>query len=84
MATQARTPAARCISTPEGIGALYSPERSAAMKKAHIRQRKLVLQKEAIQILSTYHLEAVGGGVESNTLTLCLTRKTCASVEFSC
>jgi hypothetical protein len=55
------------------------------MKKAHIRQRKLVLQKEAIQILSTHHLEAVGGGVESNTLpTLCLTRKTCASVEFSC
>ena len=53
------------------------------MKKA-IRQRKLVLAKEAIQILSTNHLEAVGGGVESNTLTVCFTRKTCASVEFSC
>jgi hypothetical protein len=54
------------------------------MKKAQIRQRKLVLQKEAIQVLSTPHLEAVGGGIESNTLTLCLTRKTCASFEFAC
>jgi hypothetical protein len=54
------------------------------MKKANIRQRKLVLAKEAIQILSTHHLEAVGGGVESNTLTLCLTKKTCASFEFAC
>ena len=55
------------------------------MKKANIRQRKLVLHKEAIQILSTYRLEAVGGGVESNTLpTLCLTKKTCVSFEFAC
>ena len=55
------------------------------MKKSNIRQRKLVLQKEAIQVLSTNHLEAAIGGVESNTLpTLCLTRKTCVSFEFSC
>ncbi|HEY0986546.1 MAG TPA: class I lanthipeptide [Kofleriaceae bacterium] len=55
------------------------------MKKSNIQHRKLVLHKEAIQVLSTRHLEAAIGGVESNTLpTLCLTRKTCVSFEFAC
>lgn len=55
------------------------------MKKSNLRPRKLVLQKESIQVLSTSHLEAAIGGVESNTLpTLCLTKKTCVSFEFAC
>jgi hypothetical protein len=55
------------------------------MKKSRNLQRRLVLQKEAIQVLATSQLEAVGGGVESNTLpTLCLTVKTCVSFEFAC
>jgi hypothetical protein len=55
------------------------------MKKHNTRQRRLVLQKEAIQVLATTRLEAVAGGVESNTIpTLCLTVKTCASFEFAC
>lgn len=54
------------------------------MKKFKNRPR-LVLQKEAIFVLTTSQLEAVGGGVESNTLpTLCLTVKTCVSFEFAC
>lgn len=55
------------------------------MKKHTIRHKRLALQKEAIQTLSTSNLEAVAGGVESNTIpTLCLTIKTCASFEFAC
>jgi len=54
------------------------------MKKSATQKRKLVLQREAIQVLSTNHLEAAVGGIESNTLTLCLTKKTCVSFEFAC
>jgi len=55
------------------------------MKKRNLRQRRLVLQKEAIQVLATSNLKAVFGGIESNTIpTLCLTVKTCASFEFQC
>jgi hypothetical protein len=55
------------------------------MKKHNTHQRRLVLQKEAIQVLSTTRLEGVIGGIESKTIpTLCLTVKTCASFEFAC
>ena len=54
------------------------------MKKLKTRQRTLVLRKDTIQVLAAKELEAVAGGVESNTLTLCLTVKTCASFEFAC
>jgi hypothetical protein len=55
------------------------------MKKSTTPRRRLVLQKEAIQVLSTTELQAVGGGIESKTIpTLCLTIKTCASFEFAC
>jgi hypothetical protein len=55
------------------------------MKKATTSRRRLVLHKEAIQLLSTTQLQAVGGGIESRTIpTLCLTVKTCVSFEFQC
>jgi hypothetical protein len=68
----------------QGVADIQSPE-GVVMKKHNTRQRRLVLQKEAIQLLSTTRLEAVAGGVESHTIpTLCLTVKTCASFEFAC
>ena len=55
------------------------------MKKQHHVQRRLILQKEAIQVLASRELEAIHGGIESKTIpTLCLTIKTCASFEFAC
>ena len=54
------------------------------MKKTIQRNKHLVLDKVTVKNLSTQQLDGVAGGVESNTLTLCLTRKTCASYEFSC
>ena len=55
------------------------------MMKQKSAQRRLVLRKEAIQVLVEHQLEAVAGGVESNTVpTLCLTVKTCVSFEFAC
>lgn len=55
------------------------------MKKIKGRQRRLVLEKDTIQILASNDLEAVIGGIESKTLpTLCLTVRTCASFEFAC
>jgi hypothetical protein len=55
------------------------------MKKHTIRQRRLVLHKEAIQVLASNELGAVVGGIESKTIpTLCLTVKTCVSFEFAC
>lgn len=52
------------------------------MKKHKVRPRALSLQKETLQVLESRKLEQVGGGVE--TVTTCLTVKTCASFEFSC
>jgi hypothetical protein len=54
------------------------------MKKLTSRQRTLVLRKDTIQVLAAKDLEVVAGGIESNTLTLCLTVKTCVSFEFAC
>jgi hypothetical protein len=55
------------------------------MKKHNARLRRLILQKEAIQVLSSSNLEGVAGGIESKTIpTLCLTIKTCVSFEFAC
>ena len=53
--------------------------------KKHSLQRRLILAKESIQLLTSKDLEAVNGGIESKTIpTLCLTVKTCASFEFAC
>lgn len=55
------------------------------MKKHKPTQRRLVLHKEAIQVLAAQQLDGVAGGVESKTVpTLCLTVKTCVSFEFNC
>jgi hypothetical protein len=55
------------------------------VKKHNTQQRRLVLKKATLQVLTASNLEAVGGGIESRTVpTVCLTVKTCASLEFAC
>lgn len=53
------------------------------MKKHRIAQRRLVLRKEHIQIMATKELEAVIGGVPSNTIPTCLTMK-CVTFNLAC
>lgn len=54
------------------------------MKKHNTRQRRLVLQKDTMQVLATSDLGVVIGGASNTIPTLCLTVRTCASFEFAC